>query len=313
MANILILFPSEDLSLFHRLSDFLVGNQHTVLSENDITEGNQTPLPEQIKDLIDFTFVIISAKNGTNLLYNQHYSNIVAVLIKEKIPIIPLIEIGANTPMELQSIISIKFESSQFNNIFNTINTSIIRASKLKDINNQKKIEIREKIETNLSSYIEDVSNKLEEREKRNSLIGSTWNIIGFLILMFGTFIAYKSMLDVFKTPEGPIAYQILVSFKLIAILSMLGASSRYAFLLGKAYSHEALRAADRTHAIEFGKFYLRAYGDRITDPKEIQNIFQTWNIDSGSQFSKIAPEGVDPKILEKIVDAFTKVAGKDK
>lgn len=283
------------------------------MTADDFLENSEEAVIKRIEEMVDIVFIIISQNTESGPIFYLQYLGIINKLIKDRFPVVPLIENGIKPPQTIESIIGIPFESSNINGILNTINTSIIRAERTKDLKNKTKNAAIEKIENNLWSYIDEVTNKLGRREKRNLYSGNAWNITGFSLLLIGAIIIYLSASSLLERPHLPIGSQLLISLKLLAMVSFLGASSRYAFLLGKAYTHESLRAADRIHAIEFGKFYLKAYGDRITDPAEIQNIFQTWNIDSGSQFSKISPDGVDPKILEKIVDAFSKVAGKDK
>jgi hypothetical protein len=68
----------------------------------------------------------------------------------------------------------------------------------------------------------------------------------------------------------------------------------------------EALRNADRSHAISFGEFYLQAYGTD-TDWAELKEAFQHWNIDSGSVFADQKTSDFDPKLLEAAV-ALAKV-----
>jgi hypothetical protein len=68
----------------------------------------------------------------------------------------------------------------------------------------------------------------------------------------------------------------------------------------------EALRNADRRHAISFGEFYLRARGASI-DWSEVKDAFQHWNIDKGSQFIGQQTSDLDPQVFALAVD-FAKV-----
>src|SRR6185503_15952382 len=47
-----------------------------------------------------------------------------------------------------------------------------------------------------------------------------------------------------------------------------LGACAKYTFSLGRSFTIESLKCADRLHAISFGKFYLRVYGQSATWPR---------------------------------------------
>jgi hypothetical protein len=72
----------------------------------------------------------------------------------------------------------------------------------------------------------------------------------------------------------------------------------------------EALRTGDRRHAIRFGEFYLKAYGENTTW-EEIKEAFQHWNIDIGSSFINQTAADVDPNILQTIVTLAKTAAGK--
>jgi hypothetical protein len=64
----------------------------------------------------------------------------------------------------------------------------------------------------------------------------------------------------------------------------------------------EALKNNDRGHAISFGQFYLKAYGDRATW-EEIREVFQHWNIAKDSPFGSLDAREFDPKLLESLID----------
>lgn len=71
----------------------------------------------------------------------------------------------------------------------------------------------------------------------------------------------------------------------LIAV-SLLGALARYAFLLSNSYVREALKNADRRHAINFGKFYLESYG-AAAEWSQVKEAFEHWNISGSNAFSQ--------------------------
>jgi len=88
------------------------------------------------------------------------------------------------------------------------------------------------------------------------------------------------------------------------------GACAKYAFSLGKSYSSESLKSSDRIHAIRFGEFYLRAFGDK-TKWGELKEVFQHWNIDRNSSFASLDVSQFDPKIVESMMDLIKVVGGK--
>ena len=66
----------------------------------------------------------------------------------------------------------------------------------------------------------------------------------------------------------------------------------------------EALKNADRRHAINFGKFYLQSYG-AAADWTQIKEAFEHWNITGENAFSKPENSKLDVTILEKIFCAI--------
>lgn len=76
---------------------------------------------------------------------------------------------------------------------------------------------------------------------------------------------------------------------------------------------HEALRNADRLHAISFGEFFIKAYGDKISSYSEINEIFQNWNIDKSSSFYELNADTYDPKFSENLIDIIKSLTEKIK
>ena len=95
-----------------------------------------------------------------------------------------------------------------------------------------------------------------------------------------------------------------------VIAIAILAASARYAYSLGKSYMSESLKSSDRIHAIQFGKFFLRAFGSRATTA-EIREVFQHWNIDRTSTFSSLDASQIDPQIVNIVVQLVSAVTGK--
>ncbi len=95
-----------------------------------------------------------------------------------------------------------------------------------------------------------------------------------------------------------------------LIIVTLFGAWAKHAFNVANAYVHEALKRSDRMHAISFGKFYLEVYGNKV-DQKEMKDIFENWNINTDSAFTKITDPDFSVKQLEQIssiVDSVRKI-----
>jgi hypothetical protein len=97
-----------------------------------------------------------------------------------------------------------------------------------------------------------------------------------------------------------------------VVVVGLLIALAKYAFSLGKSFMVEALRNADRRHAISFGEFYLRARGASI-DWSEVKDEFQHWNIDKGSQFIGQQPSDLDPQVFALAIEFAKALVSKEK
>jgi hypothetical protein len=91
----------------------------------------------------------------------------------------------------------------------------------------------------------------------------------------------------------------------------MLVALAKYAFTLGKSYMVEALRNADRRHAISFGEFYLKAFASQATWV-EVKDAFQHWNIDRGSHFLSQDVREFDPQLVDTLAGLFRAIAARN-
>lgn len=165
-------------------------------------------------------------------------------------------------------------------------------------------------VEENSSSYIEEAIHLQQRSEKRNRGAATAWYVAGFLSLLGGlAFVGYSVSTLVLSATTNWADFAIL-ALKSFLVVGILGACSKYAFTLGKSYMSEALKSADRIHAISFGKFYLKVYGAKATWP-EIREAFQHWNIDRTSVFSSLGTTEFDPKLMEGLLEFGKSFAAK--
>ena len=162
-------------------------------------------------------------------------------------------------------------------------------------------------IEQKAATYIDQSLKSLKKREFNftgGAIIGYTLGYI-CLILAICTAIHYTSSYLDNKILATKNIWPILIYFCLrgFAIIGLLVAASRYAFIIAQSSMNEALRNADRTHAISFGKFYITAYPDKV-DWDQLKEAFQYWNINNTPGFGTPGAtdyDKVDPKLLETI------------
>jgi len=125
-----------------------------------------------------------------------------------------------------------------------------------------------------------------------------------------GEFFAYISISSSISFP-AQITWEFLAFtvFKGIIAIALLAGLAKYSFLFSSSYMQEALKNADRRHAINFGKFYLESYG-AAADWAQVKEAFEHWNIAGANAFTRSDNSLPDVGTLEKTV-ALIERAGK--
>lgn len=181
-------------------------------------------------------------------------------------------------------------------------------AERIKEFERTNSKQVQQRIELKVPEYVAEAVNVLESREAHYRKKAQHWSIHGSVVLALaiaGT-IGISLYGYVYGEQLSNLAWQSLlfVSFKGLVVLGVLGLWAKHAFTVSNAYMHEAIKRADRAHAINFGKLYLEIYGNSV-DRKELIDIFENWNIATESAFSKITTDGFEPKVLEKLVEVL--------
>lgn len=92
-----------------------------------------------------------------------------------------------------------------------------------------------------------------------------------------------------------------------IVVLSALDISiCRFLFLLGKSFMVEAIRCADRAHAIGLGRLYLKLFKGKFKW-EELRDVLQSWNIDNGSAFIDLDAKDIEGVSLDKVTSIIRK------
>ncbi len=169
----------------------------------------------------------------------------------------------------------------------------------------QRAAETAAKIEKNSSEYIDEVIASQRAEASKNRFRANVWYALGFLSLIGGVAIVLLEMVSAIPTPwHYGMPGVLFGSIRTLVAIGLLSACGKYAFTLGKSYANESLKNVDRIHAISFGRFYLRAFGDRATW-SEVQDVFQHWNIDRSSTFSTLKASDFDPRLVEMVTDVL--------
>lgn len=171
--------------------------------------------------------------------------------------------------------------------------------------------ESRKKIETTSKDYVVEALDILGKKETEFHSWSKIWAWIGAgalaVGLIFFVFITFYAIVEL----PNPISWEFIVFafFKGLIAVGLFGALAKYALIFSKSYMKEALKSADRRHAINFGKFYLESYG-AAADWSQIKEAFEHWNITGEGDLTKPVQTELDTPTIEKLTSAL-EVIGK--
>lgn len=175
-------------------------------------------------------------------------------------------------------------------------NVNAIASAIAAHIKAEKKESRQQLVQSNAETYISVALKRLQSREKHFFWIANILFFAAAVSLALAITFAVLKMLEPIPANLGWPTL-ILIILQSVIIVTLLGAFSRFAFVLGKSYMVESLRNAERGHAISFGDFYVKAYPDNL-EWKEVKEALQHWNIDKGSAFHSQSAKDFDPEIL---------------
>lgn len=171
--------------------------------------------------------------------------------------------------------------------------------------------ESRQKIERTSKGYVTEALEKLDKKERQFHKISKVRSAVGAGALVLSiAFFAYVSLASAVSLP-AEVTWEIIIFtvFKGLVAMGLLAGLARYAFLFSGSYMQEALKNADRRHAINFGKFYLESYG-AAAEWSQVKEAFEHWNIAGSNAFSRADQALADANALEKAV-ALVERAGR--
>lgn len=284
-----------DIKVFVDVLDLKVGDNWSEVLNNGLRNSDAV--------------VILITKNSisSDNVSSELYASLGYMQERGKPRILPIIFDDVPIPDPLKHILVLRADRENLDLMMYKLKESIARITGELIAKADEKKESIDKVEKSAEQYIQESLKELRMREKNYKLISyfcyvvSCASLVGCIILTLlrgNTLLEFDVNTKVFKYIE--------FSLLNILIISLIIALARLAFILGKSFMVEALRNADRIHAISFGEFYLKAYGDKA-DWKEIKEAFQHWNIDNGSSFISQSTKDFDPELIQHLIE-FTKV-----
>lgn len=314
MAKIYLSYQHQDIELIKRIRDDLQDLGHNTMMDETIMKVGADWRKELLKELksSDGLLVLIT-KNSLDSKYVISEIGTTRAFIDEnenKKFLIPVIYGDIDIPDFIKDLYCIRLSDENYEETINKIDSSISSFIGKKEAVEEKETEKREFIERKAADYINIATDALKTRETQNKNVAYICYIIGFIALGLGVVFVVSGLKSVSETVDkismNPNVFWITIVtllLKSVIIIGLLLACSKYTFTLGKSFMHEALRNADRLHAISFGEFFIKAYGDKISSYNDINEIFQNWNIDKSSSFYDLNTDSYDPKFSENLID----------
>jgi hypothetical protein len=166
--------------------------------------------------------------------------------------------------------------------------------------------ESRKQIESKSQNYVNTALTGLESKENSFHFMSKAWAVIGAISIVLGIgFMIFSTFYgaDSFHNANSfSWSYFLFITFRGLIVVAMFVALAKYAFVYSNSYMHESLKSGERRHAINFGKFYLEAYGVNA-NWDQVKDAFQHWNISNESAFSKKGTAEFDPKVVETAME----------
>lgn len=150
-------------------------------------------------------------------------------------------------------------------------------------------------------SYIARLLEDLQAREQRFQRWAIGCYVLGYSTIFAG--LAYAILRPLLAPSDFTNTREAVCAGIHAAIaIGFLVAASKFAFVMGKSFMVEALRNHNRTHAIKFGEFYLKTFGEHASW-NELKEAFQHWNLDTGSTFKDQKEESIDPQVMKTLLE----------
>lgn len=165
--------------------------------------------------------------------------------------------------------------------------------------------ELTEPIETDGYEYLNRTIEDLKRREKQNRILG--WLCYGFAFLVLLSMLVFaftRFSLLINNESELEFNTKIVLCVEITILSALIVSITRFMFLLGKSLMFEAIRNADRAHAIGSGKLYLQLFKSNFKWD-ELKDILKNWKIDSGSAFINLDAKDIEPVSLDKMITSI--------
>ncbi|SFU01574.1 TIR domain-containing protein [Geodermatophilus amargosae] len=311
MAKIFISYSRSDVSYVETLASSLQTLGHTVLTDDAIlTPGQdwQEVLNEALRSAEVLVSVLSTNSTQSPFVMTELGAALAYARDSGRMLVVPIILGDIRIPPPIQTVQVIRDLSDDAEGTALKVASAVATFLGNRAAAEEKEEETRKFIEDNAAEYVGEAIAAQERSERRYRVLGMTWYILGLLALIgaLGFVVTVLGRTPAATSGWVEFAYTTL---RAVVVIALLGACAKYTFSLGRSFTVEALKCADRLHAIAFGRFYLRVYGQRATWP-ELKEAFANWNIDRPSAFVDTSASDFDPKLVEMLDSALRALGG---
>lgn len=309
MARIFISYASPDRPFAEQLAQGLAKRGHEPFFDSAVLRPGQAwqdILAKGLRDADAVLLLVSQASSASSWVFMEAGAAFEYWRQRGRPLVLPVILDNANIPGPLQQIQAIIAPDRDVEVILNAVDLALGRQMGQREA----KEEVRERVERNAAHFISGSLNELRSREKVNRRIAYVWYSSAYIFLLVGIGYGFFRATELSKIRGDWAAVGELFVLSLI-VVGFLGAAAKLSFMLGKGFMVEALRSADRIHAISFGEFYLNAFGEHA-EWEQVREAFQHWNIDRGSSFISQATTDFDPQVMALAIE-FAKAVAKAK
>jgi hypothetical protein len=307
LAKIFISYPNEDRGIADQLHRELIAKGHEIfLDQQSIRLGAHwhEDITRNLKEA-DVFLALVTDNSNKSYYFNIEVTGAISYVAhsnKNKL-ILPLVINNASLgESDLGSFQAIFGTTDDFQNLVYRVDSAITQFETARIAQDELRELKSQVINKNSGEYVKETLDDLYKRENSFKKIATAWYGSGFICLVLSVLAVLYLWWSASSTPSAEQQTQNLL-FSLakgITLVGLMLTLSRYSFLLGKGYMTEALKNADRIHAISFGKFYLQVYGGSIT-PEEMREVFQNWNTVGATEFSAQKVDDIESKFLSAI------------
>lgn len=311
MAKIFISYIRADTQIASAVAGLLEEHGHEVSMDSTVlTPGVdwQETLYEALRTADALVSIISPEANKSAFIMTELGAALSYARESGRMLLVPVVINGAEIPPPLRGIQALIDPDSDAQSIADQIARAVAHFIGTRAAEQVKEAETSRRIEENAAEYVGEAVDAQEKAERRYRVIGIFWYLLGLLALIAGLIFVGVSLSRTSGDVPSNWIHFAHFTLRAIIVVALLGACAKYSFSLGRSFTIEALKCADRLHAISFGKFYLRVYGHQA-NWDELKEAFANWNIDRPSAFADTDTADFDPKLIEfvtSIVQAAT-------